>query len=186
MAGLGTGQAGPSRRAKQARLRFETIAAGGSPAAGGATGQSVIYNAYATDLLQYVPENSIDLCITSPPYWDILNQRRTADSKTIRHYGNLQCDLGVITDYGAFLSALTNIFADVLRVLKPGAHCCIVVMDLRKKNRFYPLHSDLASRLQAVGYEFDDLIIWNRQAAYNNLRPLGYPAVFRVNKGHEF
>ena len=79
-----------------------------------------------------------------------------------------------------------NIFADVLRVLKPGAHCCIVVMDLRKKNRFYPFHSDLAARLQSVGYEFDDLIIWNRQSEYNNLRPLGYPAVFRVNKVHEF
>jgi hypothetical protein len=59
-------------------------------------------------------------------------------------------------------------------------------MDLRKKNRFYPFHSDLASRLQAVGYEFDDLIIWNRQSEYNNLRPLGYPAVFRINKVHEF
>src|SRR5260221_4966095 len=37
MAVLATGQAAPSRRAKQARLRFETIAAGGSPAAGRAT-----------------------------------------------------------------------------------------------------------------------------------------------------
>src|SRR5258708_29496182 len=137
MAGLGTGQAGPSRRAKQARLRFETIAAGGSPAAGGATGQSVIYNASATDLLQYVPENSIDLCITSPPYWDILNQRRTADSKAVRHYGNLQQDLGIIADYGEFLSALTSLFADVLRALKPRAHCCIVLIDLPKKHRFY-------------------------------------------------
>jgi len=158
----------------------------GPRAADHATSQAVIYNASATDLLQYVPENSIDMCMTSPPYWDILNQRRTADSKDVRHYGNLQHDLGTIADYGEFLSALTSIFADVLRALKPGAHCCIVVMDLRKKNRFYPFHSDLAARLQAVGYEFDDLIIWNRQSEYNNLRPLGYPAVFRVNKVHEF
>jgi hypothetical protein len=28
--------------------------------------------------------------------------------------------------------------------------------------------------------------VWNRQAEYNNLRPLGYPAVFRVNKVHEY
>jgi len=160
--------------------------AAGRTAGKAATGKAVIYNASATDLLQFVPENSIDMCLTSPPYWDILNQRRTADSKAVRHYGNLQNDLGTIADYDDFLSALTNIFADVLRVLKPGAHCCIVVMDLRKKNRFYPFHSDLASRLQAIGYEFDDLIIWNRQSEYNNLRPLGYPAVFRVNKVHEF
>jgi hypothetical protein len=37
-----------------------------------------------------------------------------------------------------------------------------------------------------IGFIFDDLIIWNRQSEYNNLRPLGYPAVFRVNKVHEF
>ncbi len=145
-----------------------------------------LHQASATDLLQHVRSASIDLCITSPPYWNILNQRRTADAKSIRHYGNLENDLGTIADYGDFLSALTRIFADVLHVLKPGAHCCIVVMDLRKKNRFYPFHSDLAARLQQIGYELDDLVVWNRQAEYNNLRPLGFPAVFRVNKVHEF
>ncbi|MBI3865101.1 MAG: site-specific DNA-methyltransferase [Planctomycetia bacterium] len=146
----------------------------------------VLHNASAHDLLKYVPESSVDLCVTSPPYWDILNQKRTADSKAVRHYGNLEHDLGTIADYGEFLAALAAVFADVLRVLKPGAHCCIVVMDLRKKNRFYPFHSDLAAKLQEVGYEFDDLVIWNRQSEYNNLRPLGYPAVFRINKVHEF
>jgi hypothetical protein len=106
--------------------------------------------------------------------------------KQIRHYGNLPEDLGVIADYGAFLDAATRVFADVLVTLKPRAYCCVVVMDLRKKDRFFPLHSDLAARLAAVGYRYDDLIIWNRQTEYNNLRPLGYPAVFRINKVHEF
>ncbi len=146
----------------------------------------VLHHVSAAELLKHVAANSVDLCVTSPPYWNILNQRRTADAKAIRHYGNLADDLGMIADYDEFLSALTRIFADVLQVLKPGAHCCIVVMDLRKKNRFYPFHSDLASRLQAIGYEFDDLVIWNRQAEYNNLRPLGFPSVFRINKVHEF
>jgi DNA modification methylase len=146
----------------------------------------IVHHASATDLLKHVAAGSVDLCVTSPPYWNILNQRRTADAKAVRHYGNLQDDLGTIADYGEFLSALTRIFADVLKVLKPGAHCCIVVMDLRKKNRFYPFHSDLAGRLQEIGYLFDDLVIWNRQAEYNNLRPLGFPAVFRINKVHEF
>ena len=92
----------------------------------------------------------------------------------------------VIEDYGDFLTELTRVFADVFVTLKAGAYCCVIVMDLRKKSRFYPFHSDLAARLQEVGFVFDDLIIWNRQSEYNNLRPLGYPAVFRVNKVHEF
>jgi DNA modification methylase len=151
-----------------------------------ATPRSTVEQASALDLLQHVAPESVDLCISSPPYWDILNQRRTADMKQVRHYGNLPDDLGVIADYHAFLDAVTKVFADVLVTLKPRAYCCVVVMDLRKKDRFFPLHSDLAARLAQAGYRYDDLIIWNRQTEYNNLRPLGYPAVFRINKVHEY
>jgi DNA modification methylase len=149
-------------------------------------GTIVLHNAPASRLPELVPAESVDLCITSPPYWNILGQKRTADAKSIRHYGNLPGDLSLITDYEAYLDAMTQVFADVHRTLKPGAHCCIVVMDLRKQDRFYPLHSDLARRLETAGYRLDDLVIWNRQTEYNNLRPLGFPAVFRINKVHEF
>lgn len=148
--------------------------------------QSKIHQVPASQLLRYAPANSVDLCVTSPPYWNILNQKRTADFKDVRHYGNLPEDLGTIADYDEFLDALTTIFRQVLIALKPRAYCCIVVMDLRKRDKFYPFHSDLARRLQDVGYLFDDLIIWNRQSEYNNLRPLGYPSVFRINKVHEY
>ena len=145
-----------------------------------------IHQAAASRLLEFVEPGSVDLCITSPPYWNILNQRRTADLKAVRHYGNLDGDLGTIEDYHEFLNQLTSVFRDVLTALKPGAYCCAVVMDLRKKDRFFPFHSDLATRLADAGYIYDDLIIWNRQSEYNNLRPLGYPSVFRINKVHEF
>lgn len=59
-------------------------------------------------------------------------------------------------------------------------------MDLRKKDRFYPFHADLSARLVETGFILDDTIIWDRGHEYNNLRPLGYPSVFRVNKVHEF
>lgn len=146
----------------------------------------VVHHMPVSRLSELVPPDSIDLCVTSPPYWNILNQKRTADAKAIRHYGNLAGDIGQIADYEDYLEALAAVFRSVLIALKPGAHCAIVVMDLRKQDRFYPLHSDLAGRLQQVGYCWDDVIVWNRQAEYNNLRPLGYPAVFRVNKVHEF
>lgn len=148
--------------------------------------RSVIHHASVDDIDKLIEPESIDLCITSPPYWNILNQKRTADYKQVRHYGNQEGDLGTIEDYDDFLDQLKKVFASVFVTLKPGAYCCIIVMDLRKKNRFFPFHSDLASRLTDVGYIFDDLIIWNRQSEYNNLRPLGYPAVFRINKVHEF
>lgn len=140
----------------------------------------------AATLSDVVPAESVDLCVTSPPYWNILGQKRTADYKAIRDYGNNPGDFGSIADYEAYLEALAEVFRQVFAALKPGAHCCINVMDLRKKDRFYPLHSDLARRLEREGCRLDDLIIWNRQAEYNSLRPLGYPAVFRINKVHEY
>ena len=145
-----------------------------------------LVNQSAFDLPTLVAPGSVDLCVTSPPYWNILNQKRTADYKSVRHYGNLADDLGTIADYDEFLDRLGDLFRLVFAALRPGAYCCVVVMDLRKKNKFYPFHSDLAARLEAIGFEWDDLVIWNRQAEYNNLRPLGYPAVFRVNKVHEY
>jgi DNA modification methylase len=147
---------------------------------------AVVHHAPVSRLSELVPQDSIDLCVTSPPYWNILNQKRTADSKAIRHYGNLAGDLSQIANYEAYLQALTDVFQSVWSTLRSGAHCGIVVMDLRKQDRFFPLHSDLAGRLQQIGYRWDDLIVWNRQAEYNHLRPLGYPAVFRINKVHEF
>jgi DNA modification methylase len=140
----------------------------------------------ANDLDQWVEPESVDLVVTSPPYWDILLEKRTADYKPIRHYGDEAKDLGKIRDYHQFLQALQSIFRKVYATLKPGAYCCVVVMDIRKKSRFYPYHAALAQHLQQIGFIYDDLIIWDRRHEYNNLRPLGYPAVFRINKVHEF
>jgi DNA modification methylase len=132
---------------------------------------------------------SVDLCVTSPPYWDILARKRTADYRDVRDYEPGDGDLSRITEYDEFIGRLGEVFDGVFEVLKPGGYCVVNVMDLRKKDRFYPLHSDLARRLDREHkgpFIFDDLIIWDRRADYNNLRPLGYPAVFRINKVHEF
>lgn len=149
-------------------------------------GERRLYLCDANELLSYVDHESVDMVVTSPPYWDILLQERSADYKAARNYGSSTQDLGKIRDYSAFLRALGSIFANVYETLKPNKYCCVIVMDLRKKDRFYPFHADLATALQEVGFIFDDTIIWHRGQEYNNLRPLGYPSVFRINKVHEF
>lgn len=149
-------------------------------------GEVVFHRADARRLKKFVAPESVDLVITSPPYWDILLQRRSADGKAPRNYGKTARDLGKIADYQQFLAALEEVFGQVHQALKPGKYCCVVVMDLRKKDKFFPLHADLAERMKGLGFIFDDLIIWDRRQEYNNLRPLGYPSVFRINKIHEF
>lgn len=151
------------------------------------TGNSYeIHNTDASEIPRLVKYDSIDLCITSPPYWDVLLRKRTADHKKIRSYGEEDGDLGLIQNYEEFLKALAQVFNGVLLVLKPGGYCIVNVMDLRKRDRFYPLHIDLTQRMQDLGFVFDDMIIWDRRQEYNNLRPLGFPSVFRLNRIHEF
>ena len=145
-----------------------------------------IHTADSRELYRHISPKSVDMVVTSPPYWDILLQKRTADNKQQRDYGDTEADLGKIRDYEKFLLELRKIFDQVYNVMKPESYCCVIVMDLRKKNRFYPYHIDISLFMEEIGFIFDDIIIWNRAQEYNNLRPLGYPSVFRVNKIHEF
>ena len=145
-----------------------------------------VHTADSRELYQYVSPNSVDMVVTSPPYWDILLRKRTADNKEQRDYGEASADLGKIQNYEKFLLELRKIFEQVYNTMKPKSYCCIIVMDLRKKSHFYPYHIDVSQFMQEIGFIFDDLMIWNRGQEYNNLRPLGYPSVFRVNKIHEF
>lgn len=145
-----------------------------------------IINGDSFTVLETFSDNYFDICITSPPYWDILNMKRSADKKETVCYSDKNNDIGNIADYEVFVETLSKLFALVHRVLKKGGYCIVNVMDIRKKNKFYPLHSDLATAMQKIGYIYDDIIIWDRQADYNNMRPLGYPYKFRINKVHEY
>ena len=138
------------------------------------------------ETLKTLKSESVDLSISSPPYWDILNQKRTADYKDVRNYSDSNVDIGNIADYNEYLENLKQVYTEVFRALKPNKRCIINVMDLRKKDKFYPLHIDVSRIMTEIGFELEDIIIWDRQHEYNNMKTLGYPWVFRVNKVHEF
>ncbi len=137
-------------------------------------------------VLKAFKDSSIDFCVNSPPYWDILNQRRTADNKKKVNYSDSKQDVGNIDDYHKFLLELKKIYSEVYRVLKPNKRCCVIVMDIRKKDKFFPLHIDISNIMSEIGFELEEFVIWDRQHEYNNMKTLGYPYVFRFNKVHEF
>jgi len=145
-----------------------------------------IYLEDARNLSKYLKPESVDFCLTSPPYWNVHRRERTADRKEPRPYSNLLNDLGNIPDYNMFLNELKKVFQQVYTVLKKGKRCVVVVMDLRVEDKFIPFHMDITQMMQSVGFILEDIIIWDRRAEYNNLRPLGYPYVFIVNKVHEY
>jgi DNA modification methylase len=148
--------------------------------------KSQIFCEDARGLSRLISANTIDLVVTSPPYWDVHRQRRTADGKTPRPYTSSSNDMGNISAYSEFLKALGTVAKQLFVVLKPGHWCVLIVMDLRKKDQFYPFHIDCVNQWINEGFQLEDIIIWDRRKEYHNLRPLGYPTTFRVNKIHEY
>jgi DNA modification methylase len=146
---------------------------------------AIIYDD-ARNMETYLPPASISTLITSPPYWVIHRRARTADYKKPRPYSEMASDLGNIDRYEDFLAELRKIFASAYQLLKPSAYCIVNVMDLRYGASFIPYHVDIITQLTQIGFSLEDIIIWNRVKEYNNLRPLGYPHKFIVNKVHEY
>lgn len=145
-----------------------------------------VYCEDAKNLLRYVKPNSVDLVITSPPYWNIHTRKRTADYKEPRPYSSLERDLGNISDFNRFIDELKSIFEKVHTVLKGGKRCIVIVMDIRQGSKFIPFHMNIVNMMSEIGFILEDIIIWDRRKEYSNLRPLGYPYVFIVNKIHEY
>ncbi|MCX7598075.1 MAG: site-specific DNA-methyltransferase [Armatimonadetes bacterium] len=137
-------------------------------------------------LAAILPRRSMDILVTSPPYWHIHTRKRTADRKRERPYSDQPDDLGNVARYEDFLAEVGKVFEGAATVLKPGSYCIVNVMDIRVGPRFVPYHADISRVIEERGFVLDDIIIWDRRREYNNLRPLGYPHKFIVNKVHEY
>ena len=133
-----------------------------------------------------VGAESVDICITSPPYWNILNQKRSAAGGAPRPYSAMKNDLGNMESYEDFVAVLGDIAGEILKALKPGGAFILNVMDLRQKSKFYPLHMDASTEIVRRGFSLEDIIVWDRQDDYNSMRPLGYPYKFIINRVHEY
>ncbi len=75
-----------------------------------------IINGNSKEVLKTIPDNSIDCCITSPPYWGL------------RDYGHEE-QLGSEKHFKDFVINLSNVFDEVQRVLKPTGTCFINLGD---------------------------------------------------------
>ena len=68
------------------------------------------------DVLVDLESNSVDCCVTSPPYWGL------------RDYG-IDDQLGLEPNFADYISNLCDIFDEVKRVLKPSGTCWVVIGD---------------------------------------------------------
>jgi site-specific DNA-methyltransferase (adenine-specific) len=109
--------------------------------------------------LGWLPDGSVHLVVTSPPYW------------TLKKYRDHPGQLGDVADYETFLDELDRAWAECARVLVPGGRLCCVVGDVcvpRRKNggRHWvaPLHADIQVRARRFGLDNLTPILWNKIA----------------------
>lgn len=154
------------------------------------TCDQVIIEADARDALLDVGEATVDLVVTSPPYWSIL-QKKDHKAKQEREVHGLDTqysddprDLGNIEKYQDFLDQLMHIFELAMRSLKPKGHMCVIVGDFRHKSRYYMFHADIMNGLDALGLVPKGInILYQR---HKRVFPYGYPAAYVPNIHHQY
>lgn len=133
--------------------------------------KNVVVNGDVRDILKVVPEESIHLTFTSPPYY---NAR----------------DYSIYQSYQEYLNFLVEVFREVHRVTKEGrffilntSPIIIPRVSRQHSSKRYPIPFDIHPHLVNMGWEFIDDIIWlkpessvkNRNAGFlQHRKPLGY------------
>jgi len=137
-----------------------------------------------------IPESSVRLVVTSPPYWNILHkQDHKAKQERIAHgldtqYSIDSKDLGNIEDYPAFLKALADTLALTRRCLSDGGYLCVVVGDFRQKSRYFMFHADIAHEMEARGFTLKGIkVLYQR---HKRVFPYGYPYSYVPNLHHQY
>jgi len=132
-----------------------------------------LINGDARDL-SFIPDESVHLVVTSPPYWNLKRYNENPDQ------------MGHIQDYEAFLAELRKVWTHVFRVLVPGGRLVCVVGDVCvARRRFgrhlvFPLHADICVICRQIGFDNLNPIIWHKiaNASYevtNGSKFLGKP-----------
>ena len=116
----------------------------------------------------FLPDNSIHLMVTSPPY----NASKEYDEDlSLKEYLNL----------------LKDVFSEVYRVLVPGGRACINIANLGRKP-YIPLSTFIVKDMIEIGFHMRGEVIWNKgiqggSCAWGSWQSAANPT---LRDGHEY
>ena len=132
----------------------------------------------------------IDYVLTSPPYWDMLRakgaetqKKRRSSEKLDVHYSDDPNDMGNISDYDEFLGKLVKIYEGLKPLLREKAYLTIIVKNVKKGGKIYPLAWDLGRELGKT-YTLKDEKIWMQDN--QSLAPYGFHSAWVSNTFHHY
>ncbi len=104
--------------------------------------------------MKEVPDDSIQLMVTSPPYY------------------NAPFDYpDLFKDYAEFLRLVGALSKDLYRVMAPGRVACFVTDDMLVKGEKFPVVADVTRLMLDAGFRYRDRIVW--------VKPKGYVRISR-------
>ena len=127
--------------------------------------------------LSMIDEESVELVVTSPPYFDIKDYENGTGGED---------QLGDIENYERFNAEIDKVWKQCYEKLVPGGRMCVVVGDVLRsrsdygRHRVLPLHATIQEHCTDIGFDNLAPIIWYKIGnasleAGGNARFLGKP-----------
>ena len=110
--------------------------------------------------LSLIPDKSIHLIITSPPYWQL------------KDYGN-DSQIGFHDSYESYINNLNSVWSECNRVLHDGCRLCINIGDQFARSVYYgrykviPIRTEIIRFCETLGMDYMGAIIWQKQTTMN-------------------
>lgn len=105
--------------------------------------------------MKEVPDESVHLVITSPPYWQL------------KDYGNGK-QIGFNDTYEDYINNLNLVWNECHRVLYPGCRLCINIGDQFARSVYYgrykviPIRTEIIKFCESAGFDYMGAIIWQK------------------------
>ncbi len=110
--------------------------------------------------LSLIPDKSVHLIITSPPYWQL------------KDYGNNE-QIGFNDSYESYINNLNVVWTECNRVLHDGCRLCINIGDQFARSVYYgrykiiPIRTEIIRFCETLGMDYMGAIIWQKQTTMN-------------------
>lgn len=107
-----------------------------------------------------LPAQSVQLIITSPPYWQL------------KHYG-AEDEIGYHDTYETYINHLNLVWQECYRVLHDGCRLCINIGDQFARATYYgrykviPIRTEIIRCCETLGFDYMGAVIWQKQTSMN-------------------